>query len=486
MYANHPDRKIYRFLLPVVGYLLLLNFGISNPASAQKKVNIQSADEVIGITVEGDKVRKLIGDVHLRSKKLDMYCDSAYQYLNRSLIRAFGNIEINTQDENIWADTLNYYTEKDLSQFRGRVIVENDSTTLFGHRVDYQFNDKIAHFLDQLRLEDQKGTLTAQSGYYFQKQDSAIFRGKVQLADSLQYLEGDSLFMNRKEEHYKMYSGVYARDGKNNLILTGDYMEADSTGRRVLEKNAYLQKFKSDTTDTTHMWAQRIVFTKKDTLSHIEAYHNVKIWSPKFSAVSDTAIYDEGEDLFTLRSKPMAWHKNIQLTGPVIKVYLNDNEVDHLVSYPSPISVEKDTTSGRFNQIKGDTITTNFSKGAIDKIYVRQNSHMLYNSKNEQGEADGAVEVQAVSTRIFFKDGSINEVKSLHSINGSYFPESESLKDKKLEGFKWNPEVRPQKPKNGITPRWPPISEERPFKLPKRYISTHPQRDIRPKEKIEK
>ncbi|MDZ7680737.1 MAG: OstA-like protein [Fodinibius sp.] len=109
-----------------------------------------------------------------------------------------------------------------------------DSTTLFGNSVDYRFSTKVAHFLDEIRLEDQRGTLLANSGFYYREADSAEFRGQVQLADSLQYLEGDSLFSNRSNEYYELYGDIYGNDRENNSMIQGNYLESDSTGRRLL------------------------------------------------------------------------------------------------------------------------------------------------------------------------------------------------------------------------------------------------------------
>lgn len=457
--------------IPLVSaFLLLLGLSfIPDSAYAQKQVTINRAREIMGVTVNGAKVRKLIGDVSLRTKDMTMFCDSAYQYLEQSKIRAFGNIEINTKNENIWADSLNYYYDQDRSEFIGRVVVENDSTTLFGNRVNYSFSQSIAYFKDGIRMEDPKGLLRAESGFYFEKQDSAIFHGNVQLADSLQYIEGDSLFANRDSEHYKMYGRIFADDQENHALLKGDYLESDSTGRRLVLGDAYLKKFEEEPGDTTHIQSHRILFHKQDTTSYIDATGDVVIWSKKFSSVSDTALYSSDNELFRLRSNPIAWHGHIQLTAPNINVFLADNEIDRLVAYPSPFSVQEDTVLDRLNQITGDTLVARFKKGDVSSIFVHNNSKLLYFTKNEEGKSDGAIEVNARATRIQFDEGSISKVTSTESIDGTYLPESSSTKDKRLDGFAWNPEMRPQKPDIKIGQRLPAIPEERPFPLPERY-----------------
>ncbi|MDX1586890.1 MAG: LysM peptidoglycan-binding domain-containing protein, partial [Balneolaceae bacterium] len=643
---------------------------------------------------------------------------SIYRFINENEIRAYGNIQINTENEKIWADSLVYFTDIDFTQLRGRVIIEADSTTLFGNSVDYRFSNKVAHFIDNIRLEDPEGILTANSGFYYREADSAVFRGQVQLRDTTQYIEGDSLFSNRGEKYYEMYGEIFAVDGDNNSTLKGDYLEADATGRRLLRGNAWLKNISEDTTqtadpdtgrvqptimtsfrpdslsfrpdtvsditaadstgqatqaedtiikadrlthrvragetlfgiarnynvtvdslrkwndlsgtnlntgqnllikppesvrvirhtvqpketlfslsrqyevtveqikswnsltsdnlrtgreltfykstgdgnsvytvkrgdslfqiardynmtveklkelnnltsnnitagqqlsvrnpesdnpspdttatdteelplfsqaaavsdssqspastgrDTTHIRASRILSqqyrTERDTSTIVNAYENVRIWSQKFSAIADTSQYNDGEETFELWSNAKTWNELVQLSGPYIKVFLSNGEINQLRAFPRPFAVQQDTTLNRLNQIKGDTLNAYFEEGNLNEIHVFGGSHLLRYTKNEQGEPDGAIDLTAPSTRIFFEDGELVELKSVGTINGSYLPQSEQTAKRRLEGFIWTPDLRPQRPQKKMLPRFPPVPEARPFELPRRYVN---------------
>src|SRR6056297_3325055 len=101
----HISPKTILLLLPLLAVQM---FGINQDVQAQNRVNILEADSIQGGQYEGERVQKILGDVHLQSENLEMYCDSAYQFVNKSEIRAFGNIQIETGTEKIWADTLKY------------------------------------------------------------------------------------------------------------------------------------------------------------------------------------------------------------------------------------------------------------------------------------------------------------------------------------------------------------------------------------------
>lgn len=445
---------------------------VSTPSAlAQTTVQIESVKTLRSITVDGEPVRKLY-EARLRTGGFTIVCDSAWQFLEKDEFRAFGNIQINTPTETIWADSLTYYNVLDFSQLRGRVIIKQDSTLLFGNKVDYNFVTKVGRFIDQIRLEDNEDrTLRALSGVYFQNQDSAEFRGNVQLVDSAQYVEGDSLFINRKSKFLRLFDNLLVIDSTNNALLTGDYLEADSAGRRYLKGNGYLRRTSDDSTksDTTHIFAEEIELNKQDSTTIIDAYTDVNVWTEKFSSLSDTLHYNSETELFSLKGDPKAWNKNIQLTGPFIFVQLDSSEVQNLTSYPEPFAVQEDTVSGRLNQIRGDTLVADFINGDISKITIYPNSEVLYHITNDQEEPDGAFESTSPRTVLIFENGSMVEAR-MGKNQGLFLPEYTELESRRLEGFVWTPKLRPEKPTINPHPTLPPIPMERPFELPKRFV----------------
>ncbi len=504
----------------VMSYFIILGAFIPALLTAQNRVQIVEADSIVGTTINGKRVQKILGNVHLRTREMDMYADRAFKYPDSDLVEAFGNIEIDTGNEIIWADTLIYYTDIDFSKLRGRVIIESNNTSLFGNAVDYRFTNSVAHFLDRIRLEDPSGTLVANSGFYFRRADSATFRGQVQLQDSLQYIEGDRLFTNRESEYYELHNNVFAYDAENSTMLSGDYLESDSTGQSVIIGQAWLKNFQEDTAaaepalpadsltplpadslnpeqgdslisvpnffsngteqssqpDTTHIQAHKIISIQNrmpaDTTTIIKAYEDVRIWSPGFSSVSDSARYKNKTDIFELWLSAKIWYDQIQLSGPYIWVKLEGGDIKKLISHPNPFVVRQDTAINRLNQIKGDTLKAFFEEGTLRQIEVYPNSHLLRFTQ-QNGQADGAIEMTAPKTFIFFKNGKLVELKSLGAdnvVSGYYRPQSEQTASKKLTGFSWNPELRPQRPEKQMKRRFPPIPEEPPFELPKRYL----------------
>lgn len=437
---------------------------------AQSSVSILEGERIEGVIIDGESIRKILENVRLQTDEMTLEADSVYQYLERNLLIAY-NTQIETESQIIWADTLHYNTRTDFSRLRGRVIVQSEQNTMFSDSIDVDQPNNLAIFEVPVRFEDQQGTLMADSGFYFQEADSAIFKGNVQLADSTQYLEADSLFMSRSIELYELFGNVYADDFEDDVTFTGHYLYADSTGYRLLEQQAWMMDVSESKADTTHLNAEKIVVTEKDTVSFMDAYTRVSIWSTKFSAIADTAHYRDDLDQFILRSTPRLWQKNIQLTGPYVEAFLENDDIRFLQSYPRPIVVQEDSITARLHQMAGDTLHAYFSEGSIDEIQVFNNAEIIFYQHDENDQPDGLIElISAGPSFMFFEDGDIHEFKAEQSINGSYLPEDPSITDRQLSNFSWNPELKPERPVIR-RPRLPDIPSQRPFELPPRYIN---------------
>lgn len=461
--------RIKSYLFISIGLMLFLT-AIPDESVAQNRVNILDADRAEGAVVEGQFVRKLLGNVILETEQMVMEADSVYEFSEQSMLHAF-NIQIETESEIIWADTLYYNTLTDYSELRGRVIVQSENNTVFSENMDAALALELIIFSDPVRFEDERGTLLAESGLYYQDVDSAAFRGNVQLADSTQYLESDSLFMNRQDDLYELHGRVYAEDFEDDVIFTGDYLYADSTGYRLLTgDDAWLMELSENEADTTHLLAKKIELLETDTTSTMEAFEDVRIWSTKFSAIADTALYRDHEEKFELRSNPKLWQKNIQLTGPVIEAHLENSDIRFLSSYPRPIAVQEDTVTGRLHQMAGDTLHAYFNEGTVERIVVFDQSEIIFHQRDENDEPDGLIELVAQgSSTMYFQEGEFDLFKAERNIDGSYLPESPENVNRQLDNFSWNPEQKPRRPMIQI-PRLPAIPEERPFELPPRYV----------------
>ncbi len=438
-------------------FLTLLLWMIAVPALAQNRVEILRANRGTGEQTADGFVRRLTGNVLLRSEKITVATDSAIHYVDKNELLAFGNITITTETDIITTDELFYNTRTEQSRLKGNVEIRRDSTVIYSETTNYDFKTEIAVFRDPIRMVDTKGELQAQRGTYFAKTDSAMVFGNVQVADSTYYIEADSLYSNRTSESHKMFGMVFLHDIKEDTRITGRYVEADSTGRRWIQGDAFIEQIDSTSADTTYLRAADILVTRADGYRTILAIGDVMSWSADYATLSDTTTVFEADSLTILRGSPRAWHKDMQLSGDSLDIHTRNEKIERIIAIGSPSAAQRDSVTLRVHQMKGDTLIISFDDGVLRQFSIRTNANILYHSKTDEDAPDGAIEMSAVAIDVLFEDGDATDVKAVKGITGSYLEESADLDSRRMPGVKWEPEEKPLRPTVRPTPRLTPI-----------------------------
>ena len=456
---------------------------VSRPLQAQNVVELLRFESAERTIYEQEPVQRLI-QARLTVDGLAMVCDTAYRYLDRSELLAIGNLQIETENAIIWTDSLRYFSKNERSLLRGRVIIEQENTRLFGTSVDYNFEEKIAYFTNGIRLVDSTGVLTANSGTYFEEQDSALFIEHVQLHTEEEYAESDFMTLARKSKRSYLSGNVLIDNLSDQQRIRADSIYADSTGFRQLIGNAVIRTIDSaandapddpapeintDTeSDTTFVFAPIIKVYDKDSTFTFQSDSLSQSWSTNFSTRSDSLQYDSELEEFTLTGQPIAWYDNTELNAKTIIAQTDSNELSLLYLLNEAFVTVKAEKSGRFNQLKADTVITRFMGGRLHTMTLEPNVTILYFTQNEEDENDGAIELNTPLANIRFVEDDIDELAATAS-QGFVFEEDSSLSLRRLEGFRWSPNDRPSKPSIDLEYRFDAMPNEPAFIYPLRF-----------------
>lgn len=434
------------------------------PAMAQNRVDILRAGQGIGEQTDQGFVRRLKGNVLLRSGETTIACDSAIHYVDRNELYAYGRIRITTERDVITSRYLFYNTRTEESRLTGGVVITRDSTILRSATADYAFKTETAVFRDPIELEDGKSTLKALRGTYYAEIDSAKLFGQVQLADSTYTLEADSLFTNRKSESHRLLGRVFLHDLKEDTKIIGDYVEADSTGRRLIRGRALIQQVDSAATDTTFLSAESILVLRDGDHRTIHAVQDVRYWSADYATRSDTLRVMEADSVSHLRGNPSAWHKEIQLSGDRIDLRFRDEKLETILATGKPTAAQMDTTLRRLNQMKADTLLVRFTDGEVASVHLAPTGTILVHNKKEDEQPDGAIEMSAARITIRFTDGEASDVDARIGIRGRFLEEGPEVPTFRLPEMRWEPERRPGRPETTPAPRFvnPPQPQRSP------------------------
>lgn len=442
---------------------LVLILILSVLTQAQSVVDLLRSDRVRTEQSDMGLIRKLTGNVSLRTNNLEIQADSAWHFIDMEEVRAYGNLIITTDKEKMYADSLRYDIAQEISTLSGDVIISNATTAIYSQEALYSFLTEIALFNQPIWLQDTSGVIQAQSGIYFNLNDSVAFYGDVQLADSTQYIEADSLFSSRTTKTYELYGNVLIQSHEDKTDIAGDYVYADSTGKRIISGNSRLMSMNEEATDTTWLSASYIEVNRIDTLNTIDAFGNVESVQRDNSARSDTLFYSEATGIFNLISSPVVWYKNIQLSGDKIDVYTENDSLKSLWAINNTFVVQEDSITLRLNQMSGDSLRVIFESGNVQLIENFGASEVLLHYTDDQDQPDGALTFTSKGLIMFFEEGEVADVTALSDIDGETLSESNSLESLQLDGFKWNPDQRPVRWDELLKPRLEPIPTFPPF-----------------------
>jgi len=395
----------------------------SETVNAQTLVKIlEPTEEISAQLLDGEEVRKILGNVRLEIDGRVVVCDSAVQYLNKPLVRAF-SVQIADEKESIKARDLFFNTETEIATFIGNVEIRSDDFTASADTIDMNLETSDAHL-----------------------------RGKVQWFDSTRYAEANEAFVNRNEKRYRLYGRVYSESADESEWFTADSLETDSTGQAWLKGQAFLMKLdkpetgNSSKVDTTMLRAGYIYLSDQDGTEEIFAVKQPVVWSTRLSSRSDTLSYRSDTGIYMLTGSPKAWRDRLQLTADWIEAIILDEEMKELNAGTRPMIVLEDSATGRLHQLSGDSLHITLDEGEISRLSLSQNSEILFHQFTEDEKADGAVKLTTKGpAKVRFENGEVSELGGENSIDGYYLPENPQIEALRIEGFDWQPEQKPLK-----------------------------------------
>jgi lipopolysaccharide assembly outer membrane protein LptD (OstA) len=406
--------------------------------------------------------------------------------------RAWGNVYCEQEETLLWADRVNLYAARDEVTFLGNVRVVERGDSLFTPNLVYDQREKVGHATGGVRLSDGEVEVTAPSGRYFNREKRAEFEEGVQMVDSASVLtsqageywsdekraefytdvrllqdrarlEADSVTYFRETElsiargHVfiaRLGGGDAAPDSSNRTYLFGDWARNDeAAGTSEITGRPLLIQLQADSAgalpDTLFIRARRLVVERRDSLQRLVAVDSVKIWQDDFTSIADSVVYDrieqEGQPVreeIRLYRGPIVWFEQTQVTGDTVLVTILDGSVDSLRVRSRAFLAEQDTTLERINQLRGGNLVGLFKNDSLRAVQVGPNAESIRFRK--QGTTpDGAVQISADAIEIALKDGEVRRIRYTEGIQAKAYSEEILPAPLQLDGFRWDPQLRP-------------------------------------------
>ena len=475
--------------------------------SAQKMDRIKyKADDLYEFQENGEKIRRLIGNVVFAQQNSTMYCDSSYYYVKDNVMEAFGHVKIVDDSVTITSNKLIYDGQDRTSKLRENVVYTKGDQRLTTDFLDYNMDTEIGNYFNGGKLKDSVNVLTSEIGYYYGLQDYAIFRSNVVLdapdyilkSDTLRYntipkiaisegkttiitdeesilhsnggtfrtkidqsefidgtvetqdyyMEGDELFFDDLKKYYNANGNVKLTAKNKDVVITGDKGFSDEAkGISKVYGNALMRRFLQK--DTLYMAADTLVSIESeyDSAKRILAYHNVRVWKSNLQGLSDSASYHLQDSLLFFFEDPIFWNLNNQLEGDTIVMEVTEKEIRSMSMLQKAFLATEDTLHN-FNQIKGRTMEADFKDSKIHRIYVNGNGESIYYVLDESDSTDiitlGMNRILCSDMTIRFIDEQLDNISFYIKPEARFIPPHELTDEiQKLEGFDWRGEQRP-------------------------------------------
>jgi lipopolysaccharide export system protein LptA len=471
-------------------------------AQEKKKIEILGADILSKGVVNGENVRKLIGNVKMKQGDVYMDCDSAYFFTDRNAVDAFGHVYIHQGDLQIYSDSLKYNGDERIADLFGNVRLIEPRMELTTKKLTYNLNTKAAKYSDGGHIVSDGTDLVSRIGYYYSESKMAFFRYGVKLVNPNYTLECDTLGYNMDSEisyffgpthittnDSKIYceSGWYngkteiSSFGKNTIldnppqILYADslyyekkngYGEAyyhfdwiDTSQKIILSggKAIFYEQTDSITAtekplltyildgDSLHIAADTLI-SRKDTVDERElyAFHKVRLFKSDLQGKCDSLVYAFRDSTIRMYREPILWGDDSQMTGDTIYLYMKNNQMDRVELFPNGFIINESFPK-LYDQIKGRHIWGYFVNGDLNNMHVAGNAESVYYGKDSRSAYLGINKAQCSEMWIYLKENKVNRIKFYTKPTATFHPmqlvDPETFK---LENFNWRYDQRPK------------------------------------------
>ena len=423
--------------------------------------------------------------VHLMSDTQEAWCDSLYFNRNTSDIQMLGNVQLTDTTRNVYGlagrldyvDSISTVTltrdpavvavteeegQKDTVYFGADTLIhytlkmfEIDSLTV-AEAATRKANldiDPVTEFRRKAAEEAAKKAAEAAANDPNQKaRMEAEQRAKAKAAaDSLKAAQAAETLARAKAAADSLAVTDSLAAGPDSLAVT----DSLAAGPDSLAMTDSLAAGPDSLAVTDSLAAGLDSLAMADSLANVEpdttkigfvvALRNVKIYRKNMQVVCDSLLYCDLDSLARLFKEPVIWNEiTQQYNADSISVVVKNNAMEKASLMSNAfIHIEEDTT--HYDQIKGAEMMAYFSKegelsrfdalgGASALFYIEENDALATVNKKDSKMLSAV-----------FKDGNINRIYYFDTAVSDAYPVVQlSEEDRKLKGFNWMPERRPQ------------------------------------------
>jgi lipopolysaccharide export system protein LptA len=410
------------FLYILLVFVLL--FSVPRTVAAQskeeEKIHIDHADSLVGLEINGEKARMLIGHVRFSQGRTIVTCRKATQFLATNIVMLEGEVEMRDDSVRMVGERGVYDANKKVAEAFERVLLQDSTTTLKARYAKYTVDSREAYFSDHVIVEDTSSVTTAEQLTYDRRNQTTVAIGNVVIVNSANNL-------TIRGNHFENYRQTgYSRMTNHPSVTQIDTGSAE----------------KKDTlTITAHL-----LESYRDSIPRMIATDSVEIVRGAMAARAGYSVFFTKTDSIILSQSPVVWygsdrHDENQVSGDTVTLKLIRRKLETASIRGRAVAVSRADSiyTNRFNQMTGREMILHFNEDHVSRIDVITTATSLYYLFDE-GKGGGANRISGDRIVIMFDKGKMDKITTRSGVEGAFYPEK-MIRGREaeynLDGFKW-------------------------------------------------
>src|SRR5690606_13962867 len=173
---------------------------------------------------------------------------------------------------------------------------------------------------------------------------------------------------------------------------------------------------------------------------YFKLFYNVKIFSDSLQGKCDSLFYSQLDSTIKMIKDPIVWSDKNQMTGDVILMHLDSNDLRQIEIPRNGILIAKSGPESApfYDQIQGNIINGYLTNKKMDSLIAFQDAANIYYAKDERDAYIGVNESTSDRIEILFVEDEINTINYRGPTKGTTTPMTKiNLDNLKLSRFNW-------------------------------------------------
>lgn len=421
------------------------------------RVNIRQGDT---LTISGERLdysgtarlATITGKVRLSDRDMDLVTELLVYDLRSRTATYTGGGTITSQKENntLTSELGSYFAGTHTFIFSGDVVLLGPERSIVCDTLHYTTTTGTAEFFGPTAITSGATRMWCRRGTYDTRRDVADFRQRARVLSEGQELRGDSIHYERGSGLGEAWGNVLVLDTANGMVVAGEKGRHDELADRSwVTGRAELRMRMGE--DTLYLHGDTLIASMDSTWRTITAVHGVRFFKSDLQGACDTMLYTERDSVIQLRSRPVLWSDDDQITGEEVRITLLDGKAHRLFVDRSAFLCSR-VDSSRFDQVTGTTMTGWFDANELRWLIAEGNCRTVYFAREEKSDTAATIapkfigvnRVDCSRIRVELRDGEADVIAFLTKPDGTMYPiEKAPSEELRLRGFLWRGNERP-------------------------------------------